>query len=534
MLITLRVDDSRCNENGIWIALQASGPLALRAQRQGVLTQISDSFGRHEDCLGSPMRTYTPLRFGRLCLPLALPLALASLVHVAACSDDVSSGPELRDADSAEVGLGSDSGALPSDAGPSDAQGLDASKRDAAALVINPKGLPTGPIDALIAGMAVGEWKALPNTAMTDVCPKASDGKTGTYQCAAVVGAWGSAALDTARDRILVFGGGHADSALNNVFEFDLASMKWTRVTEGPQSFVHKPGAPSIGDYPPHIVDTFYEPCGYYPTGVFPIPESWRGTSAADPVFARLFIKPELCELPEIQARLDTQQPRSAHTYGNIAYAPNLDALCLTGLAATFVSGQALSQEVACFDLSTRQWQRRGRNPFIAYNRAAVDARGDVWYQGSYALAEYNQGARVFEKKFENQVYSLTAGAAEIDRKRDQFYSYSPATNALHVQSLRTGLVEPMLTGPSAAIAESPGFVYADHQDAFYLWNTGRELWKFDPASKSWASAPSTGDDPGARTSTGTFGRLRYSPNRKVLVLLNAIKSNVLVYKLAP
>jgi hypothetical protein len=435
---------------------------------------------------------------------------------------------------------GSDSIALaPTDASvpdgalnPIEAGDAGSSTPDGAPGFVNPKGHVSGPIDALIAGMQVGEWKTLQNTAMSEVCPRASDGSSAHYQCEAVVSAWGGAAFDTSRDRLLVNGGGHADSWLNNVFEFDLATMKWARVSEGPAGIATSLGTPT--GLPSYMTDTFYEPCGYYPTGTFPIKEEWRGVNAADPVFARQFIKRELCELPEIRTQLDYQQPRSVHTYGNLAYVPAFDSLCHTGMAATFISGQASSYEMVCFDLSVRRWGRQGSNPFIAYNRSAVDARGDVWYQGTYALTKYNMASKVFEKKYENDIYSLTGDAADIDRKRDMYVAYQVATNRLSAQSTQTGAKDALAPGPSATVRTSPGFVYVDHQDAFYLWNTSREMWKLNPSTKAWTAVASTGDDPGAAAANGTFGRFRYSSNRKVLVLLNSTKTNVSIFKLAP
>ncbi len=44
--------------------------------------------------------------------------------------------------------------------------------------------------------------------------------------------AWSGAALDTNADRLLVWGGGHADYSGNEVYAFDLRTLRWTRLTE--------------------------------------------------------------------------------------------------------------------------------------------------------------------------------------------------------------------------------------------------------------------------------------------------------------
>ena len=44
--------------------------------------------------------------------------------------------------------------------------------------------------------------------------------------------AWSSAALDPDSSRLLVWGGGHADYAGNEVYAFDLRSLQWTRLSQ--------------------------------------------------------------------------------------------------------------------------------------------------------------------------------------------------------------------------------------------------------------------------------------------------------------
>jgi hypothetical protein len=91
----------------------------------------------------------------------------------------------------------------------------------------------------------------------------------------------------------------------------------------------------------------------------------------------------------------------------------------------------------------------------------------------------------VFEKKYESDIYSITNGAAEIDRKRDIMYVYELKENRVTPQSTTTGTKEPPFDGP-ATKKESPGFIYVDHQDMFYLWNSSRDMWKLNPVSKTW------------------------------------------------
>ena len=46
------------------------------------------------------------------------------------------------------------------------------------------------------------------------------------------IGPESGAAYDTVRDRLVVFGGGHADSADNALYVFDLNTLQWSRLND--------------------------------------------------------------------------------------------------------------------------------------------------------------------------------------------------------------------------------------------------------------------------------------------------------------
>ena len=83
-------------------------------------------------------------------------------------------------------------------------------------------------------------WHSLPNTNLAFVCPK-DDSLHGTSGCAAVIRAWGGAAADTKRNRLLVWGGGHNDYYGNEVYALDIEAQKMTVIvppTSQPQACV--------------------------------------------------------------------------------------------------------------------------------------------------------------------------------------------------------------------------------------------------------------------------------------------------------
>src|SRR5262245_37077194 len=69
-------------------------------------------------------------------------------------------------------------------------------------------------------------WYEIPNTALQSVCPPDNFGGTNypfSGMCKYVVWAWNSGVLDTARNRLIVWGGGHADYLGNEVYAVNLS-----------------------------------------------------------------------------------------------------------------------------------------------------------------------------------------------------------------------------------------------------------------------------------------------------------------------
>ncbi len=403
-----------------------------------------------------------------------------------------------------------DAAAVPDAASPVDAAALD------------PPGLPTGPVDALLAGLAPSTWALLPRTPMQDVCPGYVDGQPGNhYLCGAVVSAWSGGAFDDARDRLLVFGGGHADSFYNQVFAFDLAALRWQVLSAPTRDATAEATQPWLDE-------PFYEPCGYYPNGDHPIDEADRRPEY------REFIQPALCTRPDIAARLDTQQPRSTHTYGNLAYVPALDALCTTGSIGMWRSGQSASAVTACFELAQRRWRALGPVPRPGYGMSAVDARGHVWLVHDGGLAELDPATGTWTARGDG--VGALYGSAAIDPRSDTLYLLTPGTGALVARDLRTaGSAFARRAAPPAALTrQNPGFAWVPHLERFYAWAGGRALYVYDPARDTWSTEEGGGDDPGEAATNGTFGRFRASVHRRVLVVVSSTQRDVAVYKLRP
>ena len=134
-------------------------------------------------------------------------------------------------------------------------------------------------------------------------------------------------------------------------------------------------------------------------------------------------------------------------------------------------------------------------------------------------------------------------GGTDIDRNRNHLYVLFPKAGAGYAVR-RWDLNSPSSLNASqtyteistsgdmpAGLGSRPGFVYADGRDQFFAWGGGRDIYTWDPATAIWKHHVATGDDPGIQQQLGTYGRFRYSPARKVFVLVNDTTQNVFIYK---
>jgi hypothetical protein len=374
-------------------------------------------------------------------------------------------------------------------------------------------GIVPGPVDAIIAAMPEGSWKELPGTNMADTCPPPYS----SYPCDAVMIAWSGGAYDTLRDRLVVWGGGHDDSPYNNVFTFDLASMKWKRWTELPKGMTGSEVAPIFRD-------KRVETCGLYPSGdTLTIPDAWLTATG--------YLMPEKCDDPSIVSQLDAQQPRSAHTYGNVAFSAATGRFYILGSIGTYPSGQSSTGRVMGFDFGTSKWVRGANNPVVDYGTSAADGKGHLWYVGGHKLHEYDPVADSWTAHPPDGEGYYYAGA-DVDTKRNVLamtragdtvstYALSDAAKT-HATVTTTGLATPL---------SAPGFAYSPVLDRFFAWSGTRSVPVLDLAAAKWTTIAGTGDDPGAQASNGTYGRFRYSPSRKVFVVVSGTKKNVFLFK---
>ncbi len=344
----------------------------------------------------------------------------------------------------------------------------------------------TGLTDRAVAGpvedLQPGHWYEVPNSQLRDVAPAGWS--------ANVIDPWGGGAYDTKRDRLIVWGGGHRDYAGNEIYAFNMNTLKWERLTD-PSTDV---GGTEVG--------------GLYPDGL----------------------------------------PRSRHTYDYIEYAPNVDKFLVFGAGGTYPSSQVSDPNTHSFDFDTLKWNSTladvpggGNRGTCVYN----PADGTVWLQrlGSGGkLVRYDpvKDSWTVHTKQPTSIYAVAA----IDYKRNNMVSIGgydgtpqvfkwdlskPDNKPVNLVPITTGSKE--LEGKTA-----PGFVYDPVSDKFVAWDDGAEVYLLDPETWVWTKvSPSSTNTvtPTLAPKQGTYGRFQYVPSKNVFVLVNGIDDNVFIYKLA-
>ncbi len=335
---------------------------------------------------------------------------------------------------------------------------------------------PSLPADA-IAALAPGRWLQLPNTRIRSVLPPvAQRGSTGPTS---IVIAWSGGAVDTQRNRLLVWGGGHDDYWGNEVYAVDLQSLAIQRIID-------------------------------------PSPFTSQSSS---------------------QSALPDGTPTSRHTYDGLTYVPGLDQFVSVGGALT-PSGAA-DRATWIYEFGPGRWAQtvavspiRGATYGMLVEFDSVS--GLVFVRDNYALYTYNPNTRTYSARIGPEVgieYRLTGA---IDTKRRKFVLLG---NGVQTIDLATGVVTTLSTSnapPFAATTQSPGVAYDPVADRIVAWHGGSNVYALNMDTGVWSQV-AVGPGPTSPAPTqGTFGRWGYVPAYRVFVMLNSIDENAWVFKLTP
>ncbi len=331
--------------------------------------------------------------------------------------------------------------------------------------------------------ISAGEWFRVPDTNMSAVLPDPlPSGNTGPE---AIMSAWSGAALDTSRDRLIVWGGGHADYAGNELYAFDLDTLSWSRVTD---------------------------------------PSATSGGSEATGVFG-------------------DGRPRSTHTYHTLAYSPKADRFYFVGMGGVW-SGGSRNNRTGAFDFVSGEWVELANRPNVGVPEAGVtvydSATESIWHQAGWT----SQLLRLDLATNDWNEFPAAGGAgvdlyasAAIDPDRRLMVVAGGGHFIVWNLDRPSERLAISTSGPDDIVrAKAPGFAYDSNAKVFVGWQGGSSVYTLDPETWRWEERqadPSNTVVPTSPASTGTYGRFQYVPSKNVFVLVNSIREDVYIYRLS-
>jgi len=481
-------------------------------------------------------------------------LFLASLLLVA-CSDgelhlDAGTSPDGSAA--VDAGAAADAGAMDSgsggDEGPvsacadgldNDGDGLfdfpeDCGCLDADAESEANEGDCDLPIHDFLAGLEPGAFGRVPGTELSQLDPCDTIGICPPGRFRSIVGGWSGAVFDTRRQRLVIFGGGHADYGGEELYAFDLDTLSWQRLTtpsEHPDADQSAEGA------------RLFESCGYYARGPFDVdavPDADRQRNRSTGELT--YLRPELCDQAPYVDLIDWQHPRSRHTYDGLAYVPERDALCAFGAVALYPSGQTSHAWVDCYDFTAERWSRLA-SPVPEVGSVPGFGGFTQYWSGAVWISGKDSGGRLgrFDATTEaHESYDLNPWGGWRNGK-DSVVRESTG-ELFHIGSgsmLRYDLAAPSAaptmvasTGDTALVdAVGAAFAYHPRSDRLIGWHGGRAVHAYDFTTNAWTRVDAAGDDPGPATDNGVFGRFQYSARYDVFVGVSSTEADVFLYR---
>jgi hypothetical protein len=349
----------------------------------------------------------------------------------------------------------------------------------------------------LIDSLPPGHWLEVPDSKMSRVYydgPLASSIRGGKGP-SAVMDQWGGAVLDTRRNRLVVWGGGHSAYAGNELYAFDLNKLTWSRLND----------PSSIQGYTNHSC----RGSGVYPDG----------------------------------------NPVSRHTYGGMAYIPEpVDRLFAVG-GGLWPCGY--TDAIAWYyDFDADAWQRRADAPWAANGDILVydPVTGHVFNEagGSHGfLSEYDPRSDTWTARgdqFSRSISGRMSGAIDpVDHLliavgnngRDtgnEAAVWNLSSKAPHLSFDYRPTAGPQIVMDSS----SPGFVWDPDVNLFVAWVGGGNIFTLNPKTLIWGIQTPAADNkviPTDPNPAGTFGRFEYVPSKQVFVLVNRTTDNVYIYR---
>lgn len=340
------------------------------------------------------------------------------------------------------------------------------------------------------------QWKNLSSTTLTSLCPVTCSGSAPPSYCAGisydyqrckyVVDAWGTAAVDTVHNRVIIWGGGHTDYSGNELYLLDLS------------------GVPVL-------------------------------TRINDPSIFTL----------NVETNVDGT-PTSRHPYGGLVYLPQANKMFMwgNGIATAPIATKAtwlLDLSNVTYPVSPSAWTRGSDNLTFGESLCVLEPRLDgveAVLCGNFrdwSFDRYVPETDIWTRLADSIAYFPYQSSIAADTRRRKLWIagtelFGPATSGVYTVDL-TGSptyvpvdVTGSLTGCSAMYsANYPGLDYDSDLDRIVGYpNTGNSVILLDPATGICSTVTNTGGPTKDSSSTGTQGRWAYLPSiRKHVAIVN-------------
>lgn len=327
-------------------------------------------------------------------------------------------------------------------------------------------------------------WFQAKSSQLYRLCPPYTGLGTGT--CVCVVNSWSGGDYSPNTRELILWGGGHNDYYGNEVYTFNLDTLRWRMVT-------------------PHNVNS----------------------------------NPGSCV-----AVLPNGEPNSRHTYGGVAVITHADRFFGLGGSPSCLAGGCRVDVLFTLDIRARQWhnmQPSGTLPGTACEDKSVydPLTKKVYYHttaGGWFAYDYDSNSWT-ARSSNTACYSRSAA---LDPKRRLIVEVGGGT--VTTFDLTTpGLTARTLTttgGGTVVNPVNPGLAYDPVTDRIIAWSGGADVYSLDVETSAWERiTPDAANtiNPGAVTASGgVYGRFRYIPDDNVFILVNDATQLVSFYKLTP
>lgn len=352
--------------------------------------------------------------------------------------------------------------------------------------------LAEAPVKAdVLTDLQPGQWAAISQNTLANVdpCPARNCVYSANEGQRAVIDDWNGGAMATgfgSRGTYLVWGGGHNGYFGNELYGFDLATLRWSRLSEPSTNMTCNQSEGELGD----------------------------GT------------------------------PCSSHTYDGVEYHPGTNSFIRLGSTSNHATGGGGSPRVHLFDLDTRSWVRGGRNINIGYG---MTGGVTAYHPGTglfYVQPAYNYSFGTYNVATQSwTAYTPTNlsidGAAAIDPDRELMLIVSPTQGRVYRRDLRnvSAAATTAATNIAPPVTTKLGFDWDSTAKKFVAWNGGNSVYTLTPPAGDgrsgtyvWETINSSGGPP--RNTNGTYSRWRYAPSVNAFIVVNSTTSAVYAYKL--